>query len=148
MKLVKAFFIFLLNFLFFTLPFLIIILGNYEIINCKFFNLNFCSFIIETYNTNIYLLIFLGLTISFSSFLSILLENKMAKVFSIIYSIFILIFIVFVLNFGKIEFEYKNFLNFDIIKITINFEILFYLLFFGLIIDIIRKIFISFFDKD
>ncbi|MEM5820630.1 MAG: hypothetical protein QW678_03275 [Candidatus Aenigmatarchaeota archaeon] len=72
----------------------------------------------------------------------------MAKVFSIIYSIFILIFIVFVLNFGKIEFEYKNFLNFDIIKITINFELLFYLLFFGLIIDIIRKIFISFFDKD
>lgn len=144
MKLVKAFFMFLLNFLFFTLPFLIIILGNYEIVNCKFFNLNFCSFIIENYNINIYLLIFLGLTISFSSFLSILLENKIAKIFSIIYSLFILIFIVYVLNFGKIEFEYRNFLNFDLIKITINFEIPFYLLFLGLIIDIIRKFLLVF----
>ncbi|MBU5682579.1 MAG: hypothetical protein KQA34_02625 [Candidatus Aenigmarchaeota archaeon] len=146
MKLTKTLFMFLLNFLFFVLPFLIIILGSYEIINCNFFNLNFCKLIFDKYNINIYLLTFLGLVISISSFLSNLLENKISKVFSIIYSIFILIFVAFVLNFGKLEFEHKEFLNFDIIRIEVNFEILFYLILLGLIIYVIRKIFVSFFQ--
>jgi len=144
-KIIKTFFSFFFNFLFFILPFLAVILVNYNILNCKIFELDFCSSLLQYFGfEKILLFLVLGILITTFSLLSNILENVFSNVFSIISSVLILVIMAMILNFGKLEIEMESFYGIDRIKILVNYEVIFLLLILSIIVDIIRKILIFF----
>lgn len=146
-KILKTIFSILFNFLFFILPFLAVILANYNLFDCKIFEIDFCSSLLQYFGfEKILLFLVLGILITTFSLLSNIFENVVSTIFSILSSILILVFIVMILNFGKIEMEMENFYGIDRIKILVNYEIIFLLLVLSIIVDIIRKI-LNFFMK-
>ncbi|MEM5831962.1 MAG: hypothetical protein QXL97_02610 [Candidatus Aenigmatarchaeota archaeon] len=152
LNLIKCIFLFLLNFILFSLPFLIVILENYNMFNCEFYVLNPCKSIYNFYGLNIvFLLFFLGILISIFAFLSNFLEKRIASYFSVSYSVFVLIFLIFVFNFGKFEINFGNEaqipINFNKTKISVDFKIPFYILVLSSVVDIIRRIVVNFVFK-
>jgi len=144
-KILKTIFSILFNFLFFILPFLAVILANYNLFDCKIFEIDFCSSLLQYFGfEKILLFLVLGILITTFSLLSHIFENTLSNLFSLISSIFVLVFIVMILNFGKIEIEMENFYGMERIKILVNYEIIFLLLVLSIIVDIIRKILIFF----
>jgi len=144
-KILKIILSLFFNILFFVLPFLIVILANYNLVNCQIFKIDICSNLLHYFGFEKTLLfLMLGVLITLFSLLSNIFENMLSRIFSITASIFILVFMVLILNFGKIELEMENFYGVDKIKIVVNYEIIFFLLIFAIIVDILRKILIFF----
>lgn len=140
MKIAKSISLFLLNFILFVLPILLIILGKYEVINCTIFSLKFCDFIFKAYKNNIYLILVIGFLISIFSFFSTFFEKKISLYFSIIYSFLILLFLMLTLNFGKVNLYIENLYGLDYMNLVLDFKFIFSLMIIGVAIDIIRKI--------
>jgi len=144
-KILKIILSLIFYFIFFVFPFLAIILSSYNLFDCKIAELDVCSNFLEYFGfEKTFLFLILGILITTFSLLSNIFEEKLSIISSIISSIFILILLAFILNFGKIEIEMKNFYGIDKIKVFINYEIIFFLLIISVIIDIIRKVLIFF----
>ncbi|MEM5820980.1 MAG: hypothetical protein QXP34_01510 [Candidatus Aenigmatarchaeota archaeon] len=144
----KAFFVGIINFIIFPLFFLLLILYSYELYDCKFFNLDFCKISILFFEeSKIYILFTLGILIVIFAVLSNLFTRTMGFLFSMLYSIFIFIFLVLILNFGYLSLPLENIFGIDRVYLKVEYRIIFYLLMFAVVIDIIRKILLYFLEK-
>lgn len=146
MKIIKSVLIFLLNFFIFSLPLLFLFFYNLNLVECeKVHEIDICNLMLETLNSRFFILFFLSLFISASAFLSSYLKKNLSNYFSLIYSILLLLFFSFILNFGVNELNLVGISNFEKITILIDLKIIFYLLFFSILMDIIRKFLVLFF---